>query len=130
MDKTIKFYKNKRSLGSPHGELTKSSPVSVIEMVEFTIADLPHNNVCIYLQGDREEFIKRSLEIEDDYVWDEYHRVYLDYWIKVTKYDKFFRVFECSSDECYEVEEELLTPEQVIKLVNKLCNGREIEKII
>ena len=38
-------------------------------MVEFTIANLPHNNVCIYLQGDREEFIKRSLEVEDDYVW-------------------------------------------------------------
>lgn len=95
--------------------------------MEFTLAHV-RDGARIYLQGERDSFIQGSLEDEDDYVWDEQHWGYLDH-ISISMNDKgLYRVTEWTGGEGYTNECDI-TADEVVVLINQVCDGVSIEFI-
>jgi hypothetical protein len=97
--------------------------------MEFTI-DNVKNNVCIYLEGGRSSYIESSLEIEDDYEWDDCHWGYIDHFsVHVNEKDNLYRVVNWEGDSGHNAGNWSMTAEEVVTLINELCNGVPIERI-
>ena len=81
----------------------------------------------IYLQGERDSFIRESLENEDDYGWDDEHWRYLNHYsIKLS--NGTYEVIDWWTGEGYSRANNL-TADEVVVVVNNLRDGVSIEFI-
>jgi hypothetical protein len=95
--------------------------------MQFTLTDV-HNNSEIYLQGGRSDYIKSSLENEDDYIWHDDHWGYIDHFSIIMTNSNLYEVMDWHGEEGYSKEYNI-TAEEVVILINKMCKGIPIEKI-
>lgn len=94
--------------------------------MQFTLADV--RNCSIYLQGEKDKYIKESIEIENDYVWDDYHWCYIDsVSIRLTN-ENLYTIMEWCGQEGY-CKAHNIPAEMVVTLINEMCNGVSIETI-
>ena len=86
--------------------------------MKFTLANV-HHGAKVYLESERNRYIMESLDIEPDYIWDDEHWNDIDHYY-ISKYGDLFTVAECIGGEIIEIKSDL-TQEQVVTLINKMC---------
>jgi len=98
--------------------------------MEFTIENVK-NNVCIYLEDGRSSFMQSSLEIEDDYEWDDYHWCYIDHYsVHLNDKNNLYSVVNWEGDSGHTVNDNwAMTADEVVTIINDLRNGVPIERI-
>ncbi len=89
----------------------------------FTLANVRHG-AKVFLESDRKRYIKESLYIEKNYIWDDEHWNDIDHYY-ISKCNDLFIVSECICGEILEIESDL-TPEQVVVIIKKLCGSNTI----
>ena len=104
------------------------------QKMQFTLDDVQkistvRNSITIYLEGGRSQYIKDSIECEDDYEWNDAHWCYIDKFTVSMLTTNSYVVTDWCGDSGHTVGDYGMTAEMVVILINKMCKGVPIEKI-
>jgi hypothetical protein len=97
--------------------------------MQFTLSDVRHGSL-IYLQGEKDKYIKESLEIDDDYVWDDQHWCNIDcFSIRLTNKNLYTVIYWRGQEGYCKAHAHNMPAEEVVTYINEMCNGVLIETI-